>query len=261
MRRLIIPFVVFSLIGHCLQCVRLALTDDLSLQTMMVFPVLEILKYGSLKGNLALWFLLSLFCVRVIFAALTRWINPIAIACCFAAIATALNMADLTVPYYFENVATGLMFFSIGYIMKERQYKKWMIIACAIIYLTMALVGWSIVGMRDNSLISGYYVHWIFTSTSGIILLANILKPIENMPILMLFANIGKNSMYYYVLHWMVIMLAMIVYVDILEASINMTYFVILSVSCFTMLPCLVHFAKHPKMGWAWGIKYNLRYE
>lgn len=252
-KRLMIPYIVFSLMGHCLQCVHLILTENLSLQTAVLFPLLEVLKYGSVKGNLALWFLLSLYCVRVLFSVMVKRVAPTVIFLFFASISTILNTLDLTIPYYCENIPAGLMFFSAGYVMKEWQYHRTVIFVCALTYLSIFLFGYPVVHMRDNSLVSGYYIHWIYASIISIILLANILKRTEYLSVFAPFAYLGRNSMHYYVAHWMVLTLVMIVYIDILNLPVDSIYFVVLLVSCATLLPCVVHLLKHPKMDWAWG--------
>jgi len=252
-KRLMIPYIVFSLIGHCLWCVHLTLTDDFSLRTVLLFPLLEVLKYGAVKGNLALWFLLSLFCVRVLFSVIVKKVNSIVVFIVFAIISTILNVLDLTIPDYCENIPAGLMFFSAGFVMKERQYHKKVILACILIYLSMFLFGWSLVDMRGNCLARGCYVHWIFTSIAGIILFTNILKRTENLAAFRLLSYLGKNSIHYYVTHWMVLTLVMIVYRDILNLNIDSTYFEVLLVSCTTLLPCAVCILKQPKLYWVWG--------
>lgn len=65
-RRLIIPFIVFSIIGTILLWIKQCIRGELSLGSFFS-PIKGIIIQGATPGNLALWFLLSLYIVRLLF--------------------------------------------------------------------------------------------------------------------------------------------------------------------------------------------------
>lgn len=66
-KRLIVPFICFSLIGTVILWVKLLIINgDISIKEFL-YPIKGLLIQGSVPGNLALWFLPSLFAVRIIF--------------------------------------------------------------------------------------------------------------------------------------------------------------------------------------------------
>lgn len=69
--RLLIPYIYFTILGTFILWIKLIANHELTFRSILS-PAASILKSGSAPGNLALWFLLSLFCVRIIFCL----INP-----------------------------------------------------------------------------------------------------------------------------------------------------------------------------------------
>lgn len=65
-RRLIVPFVWFTIIGTCILWIKEAIFGTFTLTTI-IKNCKCFIREGSFPGNLALWFLISLFCVRIAF--------------------------------------------------------------------------------------------------------------------------------------------------------------------------------------------------
>lgn len=73
LHRLFVPFIVFTIAGHLLYTVPSQIIDGtLTIRALLLDPVVGIVRTGAAGGNLALWFLLSLFLVKVMFAVLCR---------------------------------------------------------------------------------------------------------------------------------------------------------------------------------------------
>ena len=66
-RRLILPYIFFSIIGIFLFWLKLGIIKEFSAKSL-ISPFKFILFEGAPQGNLALWFLLSLFVVKNIFS-------------------------------------------------------------------------------------------------------------------------------------------------------------------------------------------------
>lgn len=65
-KRLIIPYIYFSIIGTILLWGKLIVCNEFSYKSILT-PIKSVLLAGAVPGNLALWFLLSLFIVRLLF--------------------------------------------------------------------------------------------------------------------------------------------------------------------------------------------------
>jgi fucose 4-O-acetylase-like acetyltransferase len=66
-KRLIVPFIIFSILGTIILWIKYLIEGNLTIHSM-ISSVSSILVVGAPKGNLPLWFLLSLFSVRVIYS-------------------------------------------------------------------------------------------------------------------------------------------------------------------------------------------------
>lgn len=203
--RLIIPFIIFSIIGYIINLFNIYYsTGQLSLSNFIILPIIQLLKVGSVSGNLPLWFLLTLFIVRIIFNYLSlHRFNPYI---CFTASllgAIGLTYSGLNMPFYVLNVLTGLVFYISGHILKDIQYSR---IAITIAFLGLILIAYIIptsVDMRTNELSYGLYPIWFPYCIFGIVLLNNcaaITPPRLHIAIKLHY--IGKSSMTYYVIHW-----------------------------------------------------------
>lgn len=69
-KKFIIPFVVYSLIGWFLWSICCLIDGSQTLSSCLLAPLKSLYLRGNIKGNGALWFLLSLFVVRQIANAL-----------------------------------------------------------------------------------------------------------------------------------------------------------------------------------------------
>lgn len=113
-KRLIVPFVKWSLIGHVCYCFVCWFNGDLHLSS--VVPYRSLITAGSIPGNLPLWFLLTLFVCRVIFNILQNKGIHTGIVTAFSLLmAFLMHKVGFVYPYYFANVWTGLFFMSVGY--------------------------------------------------------------------------------------------------------------------------------------------------
>lgn len=70
-----IPFVVFSLVGHLLQCVKMFMEGDTNWVHYILSPIKLIILSGSVGGNLPLWFLTSLLAVQLMYTWLHKYVR------------------------------------------------------------------------------------------------------------------------------------------------------------------------------------------
>lgn len=202
--KLLYPFCCFGLVGHILECLRLWQDGVNQLGPYIVTPVMQLVKQGSFYGNLPLWFLLTLFIVKVLacrYCQYRNWAIVVAIVVIF--LSFLLNRIDLEYPYYLSNVLSGMFFYTMGCLLRQKQYSKMILLTSIIIYLIVGIICYTQVDMRSNRVSEGEYALWPLFSLSGIIILNNIFK-LANVKVACL-VYIGKNSMDFYVTHWLII--------------------------------------------------------
>ena len=66
-KKLIVPYIVFSIIGQLVFYLMWIAKGETSCQLYILAPLRTLLHEGAVVGNSPLWFLLSLFCVKIIF--------------------------------------------------------------------------------------------------------------------------------------------------------------------------------------------------
>lgn len=202
-KRLIKPFLIYSLVGHVCYCFLSYMKGNLSLSVLV--PYRYLLLTGSIPGNLPLWFLLSLFGCRVIFNfAMSRKIPAVLVASTSLVVVCLLHAIGFNHPYYVANVITGLLFMSLGYIITKHNAITPPILAVCIIIYIASLFYPSFVGMRSNHLYYGVYLLWILYSLAGIIVVNKIVNKAEQL--FSCIKPIGQYSMQIYCIHWIPLM-------------------------------------------------------
>lgn len=238
--RLLVPFVIYSVIGTCLFDISIALDGDFNWIHHVLSPFKILLLFGSVQGNLALWFLLTLFVVRCLACVLLcdDGRKNLAVALIFAVLAALLNLCPVRLPLYLANTMSGMFFFTMGSILKEKQYFKryWVVLVVYVVFMCTPLR--SHVDLRKNLVMEGYYGVWMLSSLAGCVLINNIFRCF---PVLQLrwLSSVGRDSMNYYVLHWLVLRAVYIVAIQLLHYNDSVPLAIIMSLSCLVLLPLL----------------------
>ena len=232
-KRLLKPFVLYSFIGHILYCLKIWIDGDKNWIHFVLTPLKEIVLGGACQGNLPLWFLLSLFAVRIIAYLVFRSKEQVLFLMTIGIlIPTLLYYLDLKTPLYFANIFLGIFYFLSGNILREVQYQKYIAFAGIIAYVLFCILGLTVVDMRGNTLEKGCYLLHPIAGLCGIIAINNISKWLKFKFEWLL--KIGKNSMNYYVTHWICISIILIL-VNFLDSSLSGKYLVI-TVICFLVI-------------------------
>ncbi|MCM1078828.1 MAG: acyltransferase family protein [Bacteroidales bacterium] len=203
-KRLVIPFLVYSFVGHIIACIGFLFHGDFNPIHYFLTPIKEILLSGALTSSMAFWFLLSLFFVRLIYTFVSKYLTPIVILIVTALFACLLHAYKFCPIVYIANVTTGCFFYTLGAQLKDRQYGKCFFICSIVFYLGIALNGFVFVNMLANDTLVGEYALWFPASLSGIILINNLFRKVD-MSWTKLYI-IGQNSMVFYIWHWVVIL-------------------------------------------------------
>lgn len=197
-RRLLIPAIFYSLLGFLIYAIlnRFDLNWSFELKTFLYS--------GALHGNNPMWFLFSLFFVQLFYNIIRHLrINPwlIPIMACAIYIFTFYQQVE---SVFLINVPLGLFFYSIAFVLAEKQYKSYCWIPAVVIYIILGILP-SVSDFRRgiyDPLWLGFF--WSLCSCMAINGLfrrfpALCIKPLQ---------FIGRNAMIFYGTHWMIIMIA-----------------------------------------------------
>lgn len=166
-KRLLIPFTIFCILGQMIEGLNLLLHHNLH-KNFFYEPFVDLLRQGSLWTNGPLWFLWSLFCVRIIYHILINNNCGRLIVVLFSLLFSFLLFYfRIKTPLYLGNVCLGLFFYSFGHLLQNKQYLNMVGVPCILLYLAIVLffpAGGSFVENDSNN-----YMCWIFASLIAIV--------------------------------------------------------------------------------------------
>lgn len=203
-RKLLYPYIKFSLLGWTVGCVIKLTNGDNNWVHYILTPFKEILSVGAIQENLVLWFLPTLFATKVIFNyCFNKGINPYIITMTSLFIGLIIYYTGNTVPPYITTTFTGLFFYSVGYLCREKQNIGYVAFISGMILLSFWIFGVSAVNMKDNNLLMGYYPLWFLFSITGCVAVNYLIrKSLYSFPIL---RWVGVNSLIIYCTHWILL--------------------------------------------------------
>ena len=252
-KKLLCPFVVFSLVGQIVYGIHVYLNGDSKFAIFsdyLIIPMKEILWEGSCFGNSALWFLVSLFVVKLIYNIFSGMrIKDVYIIVSLGCIAFLMNMYSINKPLYMANICSGMAFYSIGHLFKECQYNNILFVVSIFGYMLAIWCGWNYIDMRTNVALRGYYLLWIPTALAGIILINNIFKRIGGNAFL---AYVGRNAISFYVMHWILLTVAKM-FSDMLMVTDKYHVLLLMLLFEILMLPISVVVLSTTKLKWMIG--------
>ena len=234
-KRLLVPFVLFSLCGACLEYAAKMSHEGFTTAGFIRDNLHALLMGGALESNPPLWFLFSLFFARIIFNILFKKLPDYIIAIIGLVVACVLMQVSLNLPHYFGNVFAGLFFLAAGHFLKDKQFKLPILIAAIVTFIAVYAVDFPQVDMHLHQIFSGTYLLWLPASLAGIVILDHIAKIrlVEKIRLQV----IGKDSMAYYVLHWLVIVCASIVVKRIWPEASPALKVALYTIACVITLP------------------------
>lgn len=213
--KLLKPFLIWSIVGYFIYAiVQMVLGTDALYNLLVKVPIKAALFENLVRCNGHLWFLLTLFCVINIANHLIKNVDPIFTIIIGIIIGYIINLLHSEyIPDIMANTATGLCFFSMGYMLQGKESNRWIVGGAIVGYIiAIILLHSPFVDMRLNyccySDRTGYdYLLWFPASFCGIVTLNNVCKwllSIYKFPILQ---SIGRNAMIIFIVHMMPIYL------------------------------------------------------
>lgn len=240
--RLLLPFVVFTAIGMFFYWIQLYLMGDRSWIHYILSPIKAFLLSGSFPGNLPLWFLGTLFVVRTLFGLLVnRKYTDFVLAASLVAL-YLIKYEDLfhireymNYPYYIYNIFLGLIFYWIGYRLKNMQYCPYV----ALIGIAILLLVFVVPSFCDfrSSKVQGNFLLFVLSATIACIVVNNLFQILCKRIKFRLLSHIGKQSMFYFCTHWIFLIIIKITVVIPLNVVDPERLFMIYSVGLIILLP------------------------
>lgn len=245
-RKLMVPFVVFSIVGHLADCVHKIAMSDFCWMDLMLAPVKCVLAIGAVGGNLPLWFLPSLLAVQLAYAFLHRKIRDEWICMLGFVVAYLTYSQGWHKPLYVGNIALGLVAYSMGHLLRDKQYERTILLVCLATYVVTFIIQPSFIDIRANELASGYYPLAVLFGISGCLLINNLFRRLPFR--LGLLEYIGIRSMRYYVIHWIVLCVC--------GWTLNLSgwsLFGTMLVACIIVLPLIDNVISVFRLEWVFG--------
>ena len=233
-KKLMIPFIVFSLVGHLLQCVKMFMEGDTNLVHYILSPIKQVVLSGSVGGNLPLWFLPSLLAVQLMYTWLYKYVRDEWIVLLSLTVAYALHAMNVSKPLYIGNVSLGLVIFAFGHVMRELQYKRMVLVLCGIVYLLLLILSVGSIDFRVNGVGKESYLLPVMFSLCGCIVINNLFR--KGQWRIWILKYVGERAMSFYVLHWLVLLTCRIV-LSLCGTNDRMTFLWVSILSCCVILP------------------------
>lgn len=229
-KSLLIPFSFWYLFGYFLFAFPTQESTKPILWQLFVTPILRVIHLGQSPGNNPLWFLLSLFCVKLFAHSFLRIKHNAWISLILLSVGWRLSAFPEPFPLGLQTCFLGFFFYSMGYFARQTEvlkllgYKLTFLLLIGMICIQIFAP--SNVDVRTNQVTSGSYLIFAAASLGGIILLVRLCEAFSS-PILQW---IGRKSMHYFVLHWLIFSIVHIGYEQLRLPALGTSYFFALCV-------------------------------
>jgi len=245
--RLIVPYVVFSFLGHLFYVLILLFENQATFYLICVHPLKEFILRDAIAGNRPMWFLFSLFIIRILYSFFNcKKIHDIYIIIIGIALSLTLHIYHVSFPNILGQVCLGCSFYATGHLLKTKQYQlhytiRYFLLAICIFNLTSTKAK---IGFVNNSSESTFtYIIALFYSLSCCILFNVLARRIVGRGGFSWITLIGKDSMSFYCTHWIVIVVFRTVLLEWFHLD-NTEYFNITICILVATLPAINYLLK-----------------
>lgn len=243
-KRLLIPYIVFTLIG-ILFGTFITLYKSENLIDFYIGSVYQTLVMGGAFSNMPIWFLLSLFCVRIIFNHFINCNKGMEITGVSLIIAVILALYDVEKPPYLGNICLGLFFYGLGYYLKQIQFERYIFIVALALYILLYLLYPSNIDVRANHCTDGSYLGAVIAGVCAIVVINNLSRfKLSLQPL----TYLGEHSMVYYLCHWVLLK-----QVQTYMTASPEKVFLIMCLACLVLLPIIDKMIYVAKLSWIVG--------
>lgn len=195
-KRFIVPFIIFSFAGCTIQM----LVSDCGV-TVYYGMVAQIVHYGSPWYNIPLWFLLTLFIVKMLTVTYSGKNGSTAMILLSALAIAASHHWLITDRFnYIGNTALAVIFYIIGYKSNFWTLSYARVATIAILFTASVFIVPTAIDIWGNTALYGNYFLAIFGSVCGI-MLVNWLFSVCQFLHIRTFVFFGRNSMVFLICH------------------------------------------------------------
>lgn len=254
-KRFLVPFICFSIIGWTLDSIIIIIEGKASFFSLFIKPFAQIVYLGSSGGNWPLWFLLSLYFVKILASLVHYSKSKIVYAICAIITITIpflMNYFKIEKFIWIANTLNGFLFYWLGYKFKEKQFSNVYFIFSVFLFIIITIFIPSFADIHKNTLFQGNYYIWLLYCGCGIISINNIAKRLNISNLFI--ERIGKDSMTYYVTHWLFLSIAHILVVNILHNHNHSIYFWATTILFITLSPLINKYLKGSKYNYIIGL-------
>lgn len=193
-KRLLKPWAIYASLAFVLNLLYVTLLKG-NIGGYCLDTIHELYNNGCLYFDQPLWYLISIFIVRLIFSCIWNLGRNALFVACFISLFLASKTEGMTAQYshYVINIWLGLFFYTCGYLLRDVQYGKLIFCACLIFY-AWNLFSPSSINFRFNSLSIGYYCLAVFSGLGGIIVFNNVFKYLEEHTLCTRISNTQLNA-------------------------------------------------------------------
>lgn len=262
-RSLLVPFLFFSLIGEFVFALKYWLNDGSDWISYFVNSAKVVYHQGAFAGNAPLWFLLTLFVVKLMFNFISgiseKRIFIYVVSVSSFLLAYMLNLIGFSDNYYIANMLLGLSFYCMGYILVNIQYRRIVFFLSSVAFFCLIIFIPTYLDFRSNTIsANGNYIAWGLACVCGVIMLNNIFKYLYSYSkIISAFVYIGRHSMAYYIMHWIVLGVTQIILCDICGAKNSNIIFLCYCLVVLSLCPILEKILINSRYSFLLGIKKN----
>ena len=244
--KLLRSFVVYSFIGWVVWCACGLINESLLVKDCIVRPIRSFFHHGSVVGNEALWFLLTLFIVRQCANVMLKKMPPLVLsAICFLPAFTLYVLGWYRYSWWFGNIFSGMCFFGLGYWLKGKN--NTILIMLSIVFLSFVVfansAGWihgfPRLSMHQNKMLCGNYLLFYPTALAGIIVINGIFRYLCKFIRFRMLEYIGVNAMNFYVTHWILFVFVVFVVKKFFIIDSPVIIYVILLGASILILPII----------------------
>lgn len=245
-KRLLIPYAIFSFIG-IISGTIISLYQNESLIDFYIGSVYQFIVMGGVFSNMPVWFLLSLFCVKIVFNHfIIKNVGKVCIGTSIV-IAFLLAMIGVAKPPYFGNICLGLFFYGLGYYFKQIQFKQNIFLISIFLYFLIYIFHPSNIDVRANLCNLGTYLGAVVGGVFAIIVINNLSRcSISLRPL----TYLGQHSMVYYLCHWIILK-----QVQTYVSASPKELYVIMCLACIMILPVIDRIICMANIRWIVGEK------
>ena len=177
-RKLLFPYLKWTILGFLAYLTMMAIDGTFCVEECLQKPLDTFWIYGYVPLDVPVWFVLSLFMVKVLAHFLFKLkVHPLFLVVLGFGVAFSLHVADnQRIPVYFSNIPMGLAFFMLGNMCHQYEEKLWVFVPCLVGYLLFLFLDTPVVGLHRNVYLGGNYYLWPLFSICGIVAFNNLCK-------------------------------------------------------------------------------------